>query len=134
MFSLLMKMFQSSKSLKSYFFLLISFVCFYPPILFSLCGCKQGREKANALLGWRSRALHRGETPPLLLSGRVRLQLSLRARKNSSHRHGKGTGLVCESLTGFFPATGCAPHVSLLHAVHLSALLCFPTGFPGSWC
>lgn len=42
----------------------------------------------------------------------------------------KWAGLVGESLTGFFPATGCAPHVSLLHAVHLSALLCLAAGFP----
>lgn len=51
-------------------------------------------------------------------------------RNSTSHGHGKWTGLVGESLTGFFPATGCAPHVSLLHAIYLSALLRLTTGFP----
>lgn len=43
-----------------------------------------------------------------------------------------GGGLIGESLAGFFPAAGCAPHVPFLHAVHLPTLLCLSPGFPGS--
>lgn len=34
-----------------------------------------------------------------------------------------GVGSVGESLTGLFPAAGGAPHVAVLHPVHLTALL-----------
>lgn len=91
-----------------------------------------GKEwRRNPLLGWRKQCweLHCEETP-LISSVEVSTSLSLLEGKSSYRRPRKGTLLVGESLTGLFPTTGCAPHVSLLHAVHLSALLRLPTGFP----
>lgn len=71
--------------------------------------------------GWRKtrKAARIAVTPPISIHLLV-----------TGEGYGKEAGLVSESLTGFFPATGCAPHVPLLHAVYLSALLCLAAGFP----
>lgn len=37
---------------------------------------------------------------------------------------------VSETLAGLLPATGRAPHVPILHAVHLPALLALSPGLP----
>lgn len=37
---------------------------------------------------------------------------------------------VDEPLAGLFPAAGGAPHVSVLHPIHLPALLALPPGLP----
>ena len=37
---------------------------------------------------------------------------------------------VGETLAGLLPAAGCAPHVAILHAVHLPALLALSPGLP----
>ena len=37
---------------------------------------------------------------------------------------------VNETLAGLLPAAGCAPHVPVLHAVHLPALLALSPGLP----
>lgn len=39
-------------------------------------------------------------------------------------------GSVQEALAGLLPPAGCAPLVSVLNAVHLTALLGLSTGFP----
>lgn len=41
-----------------------------------------------------------------------------------------GLRSVGESLTGLFPAAGGAPHVTVLHPVHLTALLPLATHLP----
>lgn len=41
-----------------------------------------------------------------------------------------GERSVGKSLAGLFPAAGRAPHVAVLHPVHLTALLPFTTNFP----
>ena len=125
------------KPAQSSFFLLIFFFfffdCFYPPVFFFLFVLgKRKTEKAIPMLGWRKqhRELRCEEITPCLLWWTSPSSCRSQLRKSSSRGCGKGTRLVGESLTGFFPATGCAPHVSLLHAVHLAALLRLPTGFP----
>lgn len=125
------------KPAQSSFFLLIFFLdCFYPPVFFFFVLGKRKTEKAIPMLGWRKqhRELRCEEIFPCLLWWTSPSSCCSELRKSSSCGWGKGTGLVGESLTGFFPTTGCAPHVSLLHAVHLAALLRLPTGFPGSGC
>lgn len=39
-------------------------------------------------------------------------------------------GSVQETLAGLLPAAGRAPHVAILHAVHLPALLALSPGLP----
>lgn len=117
-----------------FFFLADFFVfCLYLPLIFSLRVWKRKKRESEPPAGLEEAALKSSfvkkspqwKSPPRCRSGKS---------QRSSCGQRKGAGLVGESLTGLFPATGCAPHVSLLHAVHLSALLCLPTGFPVSWC
>lgn len=87
-------------------------------------------EKEKSHTGRSSTERSVAKTSPPSLQWKSPPSCHSRARKSSSRGHGKWTGLVGESLTGFFPATGCAPHVPLLHAIYLSALLRLTTGFP----
>lgn len=129
----LRKSLQTCIKLHSFFF-----VCFYPLVLFSLLCWETEKREGEPPAGLEEAALRAPswrKSP--LVSSVEESTYSCRSKWGRAHLTdaGKeGTGLVGESLTGFFPATGCAPHVSLLHAVHLSALLRLPTGFPGSWC
>lgn len=43
---------------------------------------------------------------------------------------GEARGSVDEPLAGLLPAAGRAPHVPVLHPVHLAALFAFSSGLP----
>lgn len=55
----------------------------------------------------------------------------LAASQGREQRGGAGgTGSVQEALAGLLPAAGCTPLVPVLDAIHFTALLSLPTGFP----
>lgn len=63
-----------------------------------------------------------GALPPHTISGnKAAVPVGIR---------GGGRRSVGESLAGLFPAAGGAPHVAVLHPVHLTALLPFTAHLP----
>lgn len=53
-----------------------------------------------------------------------------KSRAGVSGRRSGACALVNEPLAGLLPAAGRAPHVTVLHAVHLPALLALSPGLP----